>query len=55
MKIQLSKTFTLFFILFFAAINAQDISKLQPLDAELSTVKYPFPVHFKAIKISSKN
>ncbi len=50
MKIQLSKTFTLFFILFFAAIHAQDISKLQPLDAELSTVKYPFPVHFKAIK-----
>ena len=30
--------------------KAQDLSKLQPLDSELSAIKYPFPVQFKELK-----
>lgn len=40
----------LFFILISVASQAQDSSKLKPLDAELSSVKYPFPVTFKTLK-----
>ncbi|MBH1960468.1 MAG: alpha/beta hydrolase [Flavobacteriia bacterium] len=41
---------TLFILLFSIFSKAQDLSKLQPLNAELSTVKYPFPVQFKELK-----
>ena len=33
----------------FGALGAQDLTKLQPLDAELTTVQYPFPVQFKEL------
>ncbi len=41
---------TLLIVLFSIFPNAQDLSKLKPLDAELTTVKYPFPVQFKELK-----
>ncbi len=41
---------TLLIVLFSIFPKAQDLSKLQPLDAELTTVKYPFPVQFKELK-----
>lgn len=31
-------------------LKSQNLSTLQPFDAELSTVKYPFPVTFKTVK-----
>ncbi len=31
-------------------VKAQDLTTLKPLDADLSTVAYPFPVHFKELK-----
>ncbi len=37
-------------LLFFGNMKSQDLSKLQPYDAELTTVKYPFPVSFKTLK-----
>lgn len=40
----------LFILLLSVSLNAQDLSKLKPLDAELTTVKYPFPVKVKMIK-----
>lgn len=49
MKIQNFKFFTLLALLFYVTVYAQDVSKLQPLDAELTTVQYPFPVYFKRI------
>ena len=46
-----SKNIIYFILLIFStSLKAQDLSKLQPFDAELSTVKYPFPVTFKTIK-----
>ena len=41
---------TLLIVLFSIFPNAQDLSKLKPLDAELTRVKYPFPVQFKELK-----
>ena len=41
---------TLLIVLFSIFPNAQDLSKLQPLDVELTTVKYPFHVQFKELK-----
>ncbi|MBW8360338.1 MAG: alpha/beta hydrolase [Weeksellaceae bacterium] len=38
------------FILLSIFPKAQDLSKLQPLDAELTSVNYPFPVLFKEVK-----
>ncbi len=35
--------------------KAQDLSALKPLDAELSTVAYPFPVQFKELKNQGQN
>lgn len=35
---------------FFIPLKSQDLTKLQPFDATLSTVKYPFPVTLKTIK-----
>lgn len=49
MKISSAKILMLLSVLFFVTINAQNISKLQPLDAELTAVKYPFPVYFKTV------
>lgn len=49
MKIENFKFFTLLALLFYVTVLAQDVSKLQPLDAELTSVQYPFPVHFKRI------
>jgi len=40
----------LFILLLSVSLNAQDLSKLKPLDAELATVTYPFPVTVKMIK-----
>lgn len=40
----------LFILLLSFSLNAQDLSKLKPLDAELTTVTYPFPVTVKMIK-----
>ena len=40
----------LFSILLGFAAKSQNLAKLEPLDAELSTVKYPFPVQFKELK-----
>lgn len=39
------------FLLFFLCLSlgAQNLSKLQPLDAELTSVEYPFPVQFKTL------
>lgn len=42
--------FTLMF-----SCKSQDLSKLQPLDAELSTVVYPFPVTFKTLQNQEQN
>lgn len=40
----------LFSVFFIMSGKAQNLSGLEPLDAELSTVTYPFPVTFKNIK-----
>ncbi len=40
----------LFSVFFIMSGKAQNLSRLEPLDAELSTVTYPFPVTFKNIK-----
>lgn len=40
----------LFLFLLSIQLKSQDLATLQPLDAELSTVKYPFPVTFKTVK-----
>lgn len=42
----------LFLIFSFLSVfmNAQELKTLKPLDAELSTVAYPFPVQFKELK-----
>ncbi|MCC2590108.1 alpha/beta fold hydrolase [Chryseobacterium sp. MFBS3-17] len=46
-----SKIIYLILLLFFnSMLTAQDLSVLRPLDAELTQVKYPFPVHFKMVK-----
>lgn len=52
MKFQkpLSLLFTLMLIFSCSAQSSADLSKLQTLDAELSTVKYPFPVTIKKLK-----
>ncbi|TXF78892.1 alpha/beta fold hydrolase [Chryseobacterium sp.] len=47
---RLSKFVSILFILCAVFFSAQDLSKLQPLDAELTTVKYPFPVQFQNLK-----
>lgn len=46
----LSLLFALMLIFSCSAQSSADLSKLQPLDAELSTVKYPFPVTIKNLK-----
>src|SRR5690606_34893279 len=47
----------LFSLLTFLSVffKAQDLSALKPLDAELSTVTYPFPVQFKELKNQGQN
>lgn len=47
----------LFSLLTFLSVffKAQDLSALKPLDAELSTVTYPFPVQFKELKTQGQN
>ena len=42
-------------LLLFVSCNAQNLSKLEPLDAELTTVNYPFPVQFKEVKNQGQN
>lgn len=42
--------FVIFFCLISCSAQKADLSTLQPLDAELSTVQYPFPVMFKTVK-----
>lgn len=51
-KALLPLLFSLFLIF---SCKAQDLSKLQPLDAELSTVTYPFPVTVKNIKTQGQD
>ncbi len=43
------KNFSFLFltIVLFTACNSQNINSLKPLDAELTTVTYPFPVSYK--------
>ncbi|ACU08045.1 alpha/beta hydrolase fold protein [Flavobacteriaceae bacterium 3519-10] len=43
------KSLSLILFLMLATLGAQDLTKLQPLDAELTTVQYPFPVQFKKL------
>lgn len=40
----------LLLVIFSFGLKSQDLSKLQPFDAELTTVRYPFPVTFKTVK-----
>lgn len=47
---KINKIVFVLFLLFFGNMKSQDLSKLQPYDAELTTVKYPFPVSFKTLK-----
>lgn len=44
------KILILFSLAFSFVAYAQDLNTLKPLDAELTTVKYPFPVTLKTIK-----
>ena len=48
MKFQKILPFLFSFFLIFSC-KSQDLSSLQPLDAELSTVNYPFSVQFKTV------
>lgn len=41
------KILILFSIAFSFVASAQDLNTLKPLDAELTTVNYPFPVTLK--------
>lgn len=43
------------FLLFSILPKAQYLSKLQPLDAELNSVKYPFPVQFQILKTQGQH
>lgn len=50
------KSFLYVFLIFISLqIKSQDLSKLQPFNAELSEVKYPFPVTFKTVKNQGQN
>lgn len=44
------KNLSAIFFFLVGMVSAQNLNKLQPLDAELSTVQYPFPVEFKLIE-----
>lgn len=46
------KNFSFLFltIVLFTACNSQNINSLKPLDAELTTVTYPFPVSYKTVQ-----
>lgn len=49
------KIFLLSLTLILTNFPAQDLSKLQPLDAELASVKYPFDVQFKNLKSQNQD
>ena len=52
---KLATIFFFFFLIFATFFNAQIQPKIEALDAELSTVHYPFPVQFKILKTQGQD